>query len=182
MAVIEIITHRAAICGYVSDGHSGEGLRGATVQLLAGGAETRTGADGFYSFLDLADGLYTLAAAAPQLGSRYGTVQVTAVAVARAADGRPLFDSKGNLGLPPTRLSGTVRRSDTLAPIAYADVHLRASRVHTKASPLGQYALSAVEAGTQTVEISAVGFMPVTQAVSLTAGQDTIVDFHLTPS
>jgi hypothetical protein len=182
MAIVATIRHRAAISGYVSDAVSGTGIAGATVTLEGQDQQTLTGADGFYFFLDLPNGSYTLHAEAPALGSRYGAVTAAGVAVASDGAGRPLFDPKGNLALPPTRLTGLVRRSDNLAPIAYADVQLRASRVAVKSNKLGQYGLTAVEAGTQTVQVAAPGFATISQPVSLSAGQSRVVDFNLTPS
>jgi hypothetical protein len=182
MAIVATIRHRAAISGYVSDAVSGAGIAGAVVTLEGQDQQTRTHADGFYYFLDLANGAYTLHAEAPALGSRYGSVTATGVSVASDSVGRPLFDPKGNLALPPTRLTGLVRRSDNLAPIAYADVQLRASRVTSKSNKLGQYVLSAVEAGTQTMQVTALGFTTISQPVSLIAGQSIVVDFNLTPS
>ena len=181
MSSLEIIHHRAAICGYVSDADSGDGIAGATVELIAEDLQVQTRADGFYTFLDLPDGSYTLHAQAPQLGSCYGTVTAPGVTVASDGAGRPLLDPKGNLGLPPTRLTGLVKRSDNLAPIAYAEVRLRASNVSAKSSKLGQYALSAVQAGTQTVQVTAPGFTAVSQSVTLNAGQNLVVDFSLPP-
>jgi hypothetical protein len=93
-----------------------------------------------------------------------------------------VFDARANFTLPPTRLAGVVRRRDTSAPVAYADVHLRASNVKTTCNKLGQYALSAVEAGTQTVQVSAAGFTAASQVVTLEAGKDTVVEFSLTPA
>lgn len=181
MSDVELIRHRAAICGYVSDAVSGTGIARATVELAPVALQTETRPDGFYYFLDLPDGLYTLHAAAPALGSRYGTVTTAGVAVASDSAQRPIFDPKGNLGLPPTRLAGLVQRSDTLAAIAYAEVRLRATNVKTRSRKLGQYALSAVQAGTQTVQVSAPGFVTISQAATLTAGQETVVNFSLTP-
>jgi hypothetical protein len=176
------VTHRAAICGYVSDAVSGEAIAGATVELVAQGLQAQTRDDGFYAFLDLPDGTYTLSASAPQLRSAYGTVTVAGVAVASDGSGRPVLDPKGNLGLQPTQLSGVVRRSDTMAPIAYAEVLLRASLVKATSDKVGQYIASAVEAGTQTVQASAPGFTLASQSVTLNAGQSTTTNFTLTPS
>jgi hypothetical protein len=75
-----------------------------------------------------------------------------------------------------------VRRSDTTAPLAYAEIVLRASNDRAKSGKTGQYALLAVQAGTQTVQVSAAGFVTHSQAVSLNVGQETVVDFSLTPS
>ena len=182
MSAVEIVRHRAAICGYLSDASSGVGIAGATVGIPGNGLQTQTDADGFYYFLDLADGSYTLQAAAPALGSRYGAVTVSGVTVASDGNGHPVLDAKGNLALPATALTGLVRRSDTLAPIPYADVLLRASNTQVKTNKAGQYALSAVEAGTQTVQVSAIGFATLSQPVGLSAGQNTVVNFNLTPS
>ncbi len=182
MAIVATIRQRAAISGYVRDAVSGNGIAGATVTLEGQNQQTATRADGFYFFRDLPNGAYTLQAAAPALGSRYGAVTTTGVAVASDASGRPQFDPKGNLVLSPTRLTGLVRRSDNLAPIAYADVQLRASRVAAKSNKLGQYSLVAVEAGTQSVQVSAPGFATHSQTVSLSAGQESAVTFSLTPS
>src|SRR2546426_1390665 len=51
----------------------------------------------------------TLFRSAPALGSRYAGVTVAGIAVAGDGAGRPALDPKGNLGLPPTRLSGRVQ-------------------------------------------------------------------------
>lgn len=176
------IRHRAAICGYVRDADSGVGISGATVAIAGGPSRTQTRAGGFYYFVDLPDGAYTLQAAAPALGSRYAGVSVAGVTTARDGAGRPVLDPKGNLALPPTRLSGRVQRTGTLAPVARAEVRLRAGGVKTLSNNLGQYLFSAVEAGTQTVQISAPGFVPASQSVTLNAGQNTVVDFTLAPS
>jgi Carboxypeptidase regulatory-like domain len=182
VATIATWTRRAAICGYVRDASSGTGIFGATVELVGREVQTATRVDGFYCFLDLPDGAYTLHATAPALGSRYGGVTVAGVAVADDGVGRPLFDPKGNLVLPPTRLSGRVQRAGTLAPIARAEVRLRASGVKAISDNLGQYLISAVEAGSQTVQIFAPGFITTSQSVTLEAGQNTVADFTLTPS
>lgn len=182
MSTIEITRHRAAICGYVRDASSGAGIAGATVELVGREARTETRVDGFYDFLDLTDGSYTVRATAPALGSRYADVTVAGITVASDAVGRPALDPKGNLALPPTRLSGRVQRAGPLAPIARAEVRLRASGVKAMSNNLGQYMLSAVEAGTQTVQVSAPGFTTNSQSVTLDAGQNTVVDFILAPS
>ena len=181
MATIKII-HRASICGYVRDAETNATIAGATVEIVGRNAQTRSRDDGFYHFLDVPDGAYTLHAAAPMLGSRYADVTVANVVVASQADGRPSFDPRGNLNLPPTRLSGHVQRSGTLAPIARAEVRLRAAGVRTLSDDLGHYVLSPAQAGEQTVQVSAPGFAAGSQRVALTAGQSTTADFVLTPS
>lgn len=180
MSTIEI-RHRAAICGYVRDANSGGGFVGATVELVGGEVRTETRVDGFYYFLDLPDGSYTLHATAPALSSRYADVTVTGVTVASDDLGRPAFDPLGNLGLPPTSVSGRVQRAGSLAPVAHAEVRLRASGVKATSNTLGEYVLSAIEAGTQTAQVSAPGLTTNSQGVTLDAGKNTVVDFTLAP-
>jgi hypothetical protein len=123
-----------------------------------------------------------LAASAPRLGSRYGSVAVSGVIVSRTGDGRPIFAAEGRIELPPTCLSGLVRRGDTLAPIPRAQVRLRTAAVAVQSDPAGRYQLCAVAAGAQTAVVSAPGFVLISQVVVVTAGQQTVVDFSLTPS
>ena len=53
MSTVEIIRHRAAICGYVRDARSGDGIAGASVDIAARGVTDESAVDGFYYFLDL---------------------------------------------------------------------------------------------------------------------------------
>jgi Carboxypeptidase regulatory-like domain len=86
MAEIETFSSRASISGYVTDAATGRGVALATVALLPTGLSTRTREDGFFFFVDLLPGSYTLDAAAPHLSGRYGAVSVLGVEV--KADGR----------------------------------------------------------------------------------------------
>ena len=116
------------------------------------------------------------------LPADYGTATVAGVSVESDSEGRPVIDAKANIGLPPTRLIGQVNRSGDSSPIPYAKLRLRASNVKTTARKTGQYTFSGVEAGKQTVHVSATGFAPLDQKVTLAPGQDTVVDFTLTPT
>jgi hypothetical protein len=180
MALIATIRHRAAICGYVVDALTGAGIGGALVEIADPALTTTSRADGFYGFLDLADGGYELHASAPALGSRYGSATVSGIVVASGAQGQPVLDPDGRLALPPTQLAGTVRRADTAAPIARAQVRLRASAVAVLADAAGGYRLAGVEAGTQTAVVTAAGFVAHTEQVVLTAGEEMLIDFNLT--
>lgn len=182
MEAAMLIRHQAAICGYVVDAVSGLGIGGAEVRIPLQNLLTLARADGFYAFLDLADGSYDLTATAPRFGSCYGSVAVPGVVVASAADGRPTFDAKGRLALPPTCVSGLVQRADTLAPIPRAQVRLRAAGAVVQSDPAGHYQLCAVEAGAQTAVVSAPGFVSSSRVVVLTAGQQAVADFSLAPS
>lgn len=180
MSTVEIIRHRAAISGYVRDAKSGAGLAGASVDITGRNATAEAAADGFYYFLDLPDGSYTLHAAAPALGTRYTDVTVAGVTVAKDASGAPSLDPRGTLALSPTRLAGQVTAAGSLTPVPRAEVRLRATAVSTLSDATGRYALSAIEAGDQTVQVSATGFAALSQRVTLQAGQETVSDFTLT--
>ncbi len=176
------IRHRAAIAGHITDAISGKGIPEAVVNVIGQNQCTLTVREGFYYFIDLPAGQYGLSAAAPHLGTRYGTASVSDVAVADDADGRPIFAPKANLPLPPTRLVGQVRRSDNDQVIVKATVQLRGSKARTLTDNLGQYILSGLQKGNPTVQVSAPGFATATQTVTLTAGEATTADFSLTTS
>lgn len=178
MRPIATIRHRAAICGHVVDDVSGRGIAGARVAIEALDLTTLSGPDGFFGFIDLAEGPYELTATAPALGSRYGSAAASGQ-VQSTDDGRPILDPV-ELRLRPTQLRGDVRRADDSAPVRRAQVRLRASAIAVFADAEGAYAFSAVEAGRQTVVVSAPGFGALTREVLLTAGQETQADFDLT--
>ena len=177
---MEEIRHRAAIAGHITDAISGKGIPEAVVNVIGQNQCTLTVREGFYYFIDLPAGQYGLSSAAPHLGTRYGTASVSDVAVADDTDGRPIFDPKADLPLPPTRLVGQVRRSDNDQAIAQATVQLRGSEAQTVANDLGQYILSGLQQGHPTVQVSAPGFATATQTVTLTTGEATTADFSLT--
>ncbi|MFO1429741.1 MAG: carboxypeptidase regulatory-like domain-containing protein [Candidatus Competibacteraceae bacterium] len=178
----ETIRHRAAIGGYVVDACSNRPIAGAAVTLADQGLQMLTREDGFFYFIDIPSGQYTLHILAPELGSRYGAVTVSNLTVANDPEGRPIFDGKANVGLPPTRLAGHVVRADNQQPIQGATVGLRASAIKTTTNKQGEFAFSAVEAGTQTMQALAPGFTTLSRLVSLSAGQEATVDISLTPS
>jgi Carboxypeptidase regulatory-like domain len=181
MPVTETILHRTAICGHVRDAASGAAIGGARVLLEQPRRETLTRPDGFYAFLDLAAGDYALQASAPALGSRYGSTGAATITVASAADGSPLLDPRGELKLPPTRLSGTVQL-DNGTPWAHAQVLLPAVGARTLSDRNGRYELAAVQAGTQRVQVSGAGLADLDSTVALQAGQSLTTDFTMTPA
>lgn len=179
METLELIQHRAAIAGYVTDAQSGEVIPGAVVQITADNLETETAADGFFYFLDLEPGQYTLGVSAPDRGSLYGTVTVPDVAVQDAANGTPIFDVKANVALQPTMLSGTIRRVSDGQPIPNAEVRVLGGEEKTLSEADGSYVLSPLQAGTPNIKASADNYVAIIQQATLTAGEETIMDFNL---
>jgi hypothetical protein len=179
MSVIEILRHRAAIAGYVTDALTKLVIPGAVAELITQNLKTQTSEDGFFYFLDLAPGSYTLDVSVPSLGSRYGTASVPNVAVQNDTDGRPIFDAKTNVALTPTRLTGHVIQSSNGQPIKGATVKILGSEEKALSDKDGRYDLSGIQAGTPNVQASAAGYAAAAQKVTLTAGLETIADFSL---
>jgi hypothetical protein len=189
---VEEVRHRAAIAGYITDAISGQEIADAAVEIVGQDLKAQTQADGFFYFMDLPVGLYELVVSAPQLGTRYGTAAIADVEVKTETITnvtpknitviKPIFDDKANVQLPPTRLGGEVKRSDNDQAIPQATVRLRGSQVKTLTDEEGKYLLSGLQSSQPTVQVSATGFVTESQEkVTLTAGEETTVNFSLTP-
>jgi len=185
----EIVRHRAAIAGRVKDAQTGQPLPGARIEITAGPPaftgrlvllaqqhgsrwetmaerpdRTRAAADGFFRFLDLPAGQYTLTGSLPGSGTRYGTAtaQVTLTA-----------DGQGNvslgtvdLTLPVTTIQGRV--SDAAdAAIRLAEVRVEGSGERAWSDAQGKYVLSGVEVGARKLTVSARGFETKSETVTL---------------
>ena len=176
----EVISHRASIAGHITDLITRQAIPNVAVEVVGQNLQTLTGKDGFFYFIDLSVGQYMLRVSTPRLGSRYRTTtDVPDVAVENEPDGRPIFDSKANVQLSPTRVVGEVKRSDNNQPIENAVVQLRGSGIQTLTDDRGEYILSSLVKGNPTVQAVAQGFLPSTQTVTLTAGEETIANFSL---
>lgn len=106
-------------------------------------------ANGGFVFIDLdAGGDYTLRAAAPRLGSRYGTAEVSA--------------APGNfqiaLRLPPTCISGTVR-DKAGKPVVGARVALVGGDTLAWTGEKGDFTLGPITKGTWTIVASRAGYV-----------------------
>src|SRR5262249_50962576 len=124
-----------------------------------------------------------LRATAPQLGTRYGTVEATGLTVpaGREADGR-FRPAHAELALPPTTVRGQVTRTDTGAPLSGVQVQLRGDTGSVQTGADGRYLLRALVAGAPTIQASARGFSTAARATTLVAGQDQTVDIALAPA
>lgn len=180
MAHWEQTRRQVALIGRVTDAQTGQPLPGVRVTISAApgsfsswlalharqhGARwatleqrpdrVRTQADGGFHFLDLPDGNYTLTATLPELGSRYGGGQAQAT-VARSGNGTITLDP-AEIALPPTTIKGQVRGRNSAA-VMLAEVRLQSSSARTFTDHEGRYLLSPVQAGRQTVLVSAQGY------------------------
>ena len=205
MTALVTVRHQAAIAGRVTDTQTGRGLGAALVRITAAPAEfmawlnlhalqygamwttrldrldqTVTAADGHFHFVDLPNGQYTLTASLPGLGSRYGAQQAQAT-VARTAEGKIVM-AVADLALSPTTLMGKVTGPNG-ATVVMAQVRVNGSGERTYSNGQGRYLLTGLEVGNRKVSVSAQGFQPVTQAMTLgAAGDERTLNFSLVPS
>ncbi|MBW4631802.1 MAG: carboxypeptidase-like regulatory domain-containing protein [Iphinoe sp. HA4291-MV1] len=182
-AAFEETRHRVAIAGSVTDEVTNQPIAVVVVEVVEHNLQTQTREDGFFYFIDLPAGEYTLNVSAPNLGTRYGTATVANVIVKQVEDGKPPeFDLKAKIKLSPTQLVGKVKRKDNGLAIHNALVQLRGSETQTFTDKEGNYILSGIVASQPNVQVLLNGFEISSQKVTLTAGKKTPVDdFNLVP-
>jgi Carboxypeptidase regulatory-like domain len=156
----EIFRHRASIAGRVTDAQTGKPLPGVRVEITAG-PEVFTAGDGFFCFLNLPAGSYTLTASLPRSGSRYGTKSAQ-VTLGHAGDTLETVD----LALPATTVKGKVKDQSGQA-VKMAEVSVQGSGESAWSDALGNYALNGVEAGARRIAVSARGFQKVSETVAI---------------
>jgi hypothetical protein len=192
-----IVSHTVAISGRVSDARTDRAIAGAQVMITDGPPEFMamldlqsashgrhwkdlrqrpdrrySEQDGHFHFLDLSDGSYTLRATLPEKGSRFGTAQLSAV-VSRDSFGHPIMTTVG-LSLPPTTLAGRITDQSSGDPIVMAEVIIQGSHESAYSDRQGDYLLVGLEAGSRTMLVSAQGYQPVSQTVSLATAGTTL--------
>jgi len=182
---VERIVHRAALVGRVVDQRSQEPLAGVEVVVASGpsawtarlvavhmGQPTArpdrcvTDASGFFRYLDLPAGAYTLNATIA--GTRYATA-VTSTTVGTGAP------AAVTLALTPTAITGTVKTSVAgNAALGMARVRFPDSGETTYTAADGTFTLAPVEVGTnRALELSAQNHATTTIPVTPTQGQTT---------
>lgn len=137
--------------------------------------------DGIFCFVDLPPGPYRLRVSAPEMGSRYGAVEIGPFAVQAAPEGGPFPVARADVDLPPTQIHGAVTAAATGNPVPAARVRLLGDTTVVKTDDDGAYDLRRQIAGKPTLQVTASHFQPVTRRVELAAGQDRVEDFALQP-
>lgn len=155
--------HRAAIAGRVLEAGTGRPLAGARVEI-ADGRHVLSATDGFYRFLNLPPGQYTLTASLPGSGSRYGT-KSEPVTLADDGQGNAVLATV-DLALPATTIQGKVKDQSDQA-VRMAEVRVQGSGEKAWSDAQGNYVLSGVEAGARSIAVTARGFQKVSEAVAL---------------
>lgn len=153
----ESFSHRASIAGRVTDAQTGKPVPGALIDA-GNNRKVFTAGDGFYRFLDLPEGSYTLTASLPKSGSRYGTASATVT----LGEDLEMID----LELPATTVKGKVKDQSGQA-VRMAEVRVQGSGESAWSDAQGNYVLSGVEAGSRRIAVSARGFQNVSETVAL---------------
>lgn len=193
------VPHGVAIAGEVRASPTGKAVAGALVQISAAppafnswlalqqklhGAgwatmaerpdRRLTTADGFFWFMDLPDGPYTLVATLPGQGTRYGTAsaQVTVHAGQMTTT---------TLALPATTLKGRITAQTSGDGLFLAQVRLQGSGEMTFSDRQGYYRLTGLETGARLVLVMVKGYVqPAPSAVVLDpAGVERTLDVAL---
>jgi hypothetical protein len=207
----EKIRHQVVIAGQVCDRETGQAIYGAIVEItempepfktklalraLQYGADwetlperpdrTRTAVDGYFYFVDLPDGNYTLTAILPGTSTRYDSAQTTVIVPSRDNEGKPKFAA--NIDLPPSGIKGQIKNQGSDA-VAKAKVQIQGSGEYTFSNDEGKYLLSGLEAPkdkkkkrTVNVSVFAPGYQQGGGSVQFGLGEVTEKDFPLNKS
>lgn len=108
-----------------------------------------------------------------------GVFRAVALAVGLALGGLALLVAPARAQEQGGTISGQVVVSETLAPIASAQVHLEGTGTGTLTGSNGRYILLNVPAGSYTLVVQRIGFGTLTQEVTVQAGQSQTLDFEL---
>jgi outer membrane receptor for ferrienterochelin and colicins len=74
-------------------------------------------------------------------------------------------------------LSGTI--SSEGSPVEFANVFLKEAELGSSANTEGEYTVNDIPAGTYTVQVSAVGFVPISESITVAEGQTVSKNFSL---
>lgn len=204
--------HQVAIAGQVIDPETSLGIAGASVAITAMPAaftkwlslralsyqdrweklaerpdRTVTAPDGFFRFIDLPDGAYTVTVSSKEGARRYGDA-THAFTVARGANGA-IKASIALIPLPATGIRGTLVASSTdddgittKTPISMACVEVAGTRERAYTGAAGEFYLTDLEPGVRTLTIRASGYQIVTVTATIVKGDVTEMgSFVMTP-
>lgn len=139
---------------------------------------TLTAIDGYFYFINLPDGKYTLTVSLPGTGTRYGSIKQE-VQVSHDSDSIKL--SFVDVALPPTAIKGQITDSQKeLKPVVMAKVQVEGRGESTFSDSKGNYLLNGIEA-TKTqcaVKVSAQGYQQASKDIHLKQGEMQALNFE----
>jgi len=199
--------HQVAIYGQISDAETGLTIQNALVEITqmpetfkqwlelrsqqyGNQWETlenrpdrkRTAIDGYFHFLDLPEGEYTLTASLPSAGTCYGTAEVKAIA-RRDSQGN-YVKTAANITLPPTAIKGQITDLSG-SPIVLAKIQIVGTTNYIFSDSKGNYLFSGLETSRSplkrkvNIHVSARGFQPDSQSAELSKGVVQNLNFAL---
>lgn len=204
-------SHKVAIAGQVSDKETGLTIGNAIVEItempdrfkmkrslqaLQYGSKwetlakrcdrTTTAIDGFFYFLDLPSGQYTLNAFLPSAATRYKIIDPAIVTVPSSRDSSSQPFAVANLTLSPSGIRGKATDLEGIA-IAKANVKILGSGESTVTDNDGTFKLIGLEAPNQegskrtvTVVVSAKGYQEKNETFQFSLGEVVEKDIELT--
>jgi phosphatidylinositol-3-phosphatase len=160
------------ISGHVTNSSTGAALAGAT--LSYSGGSTTTDSSGNYTLSNVPAGSVSITASLTGFAAQTSSVTVSSGAT-----------STLNFSLAPTNsspgtISGRVTNSSTGAALAGATVSYSGGSTTTDSS--GNYTLSNVDVGTVSVTASLTAFTSQTNAVTVSSGATSTLNFSLAPT
>jgi Carboxypeptidase regulatory-like domain len=204
-------SHQVAIAGQVSDKETGETIGNAIVEIidmpdafktkrslqaLRYGSEwenltkrcdrTTTAIDGFFYFIDLPPGEYTLTAFLPGAATRYKLAQTTVTFPPQKDPSNSPKFALANLTLFPSGIRGKVTDLQNVA-IGRVNVKILGSGESTVTDAQGKFELIGLEAPKQEkskravkVVVSAKGYQEITETLQFSLGEVIEQNFQLT--
>lgn len=135
-----------------------------------------TASDGYFYFVDLPIGEYTLKASLPNSGTRY-KAGTTTIQISNSINGITL-PTITNIVLLPTGIKGKIVDADQQKAIVNARVQIKGSRESTFSDKLGNYSLLGLESSKSgqrnvTIIVTAVGYQEVSQSLVINHGEVT---------
>lgn len=136
--------------------------------------------EGWFYFVDLPDGSYTLSVSLPSMGTRYGSITTQPITVSRASEPFKTVIVEDIL-LPTTAIAGTITYQDK--PVKMARIQVEGVADSTLSDAEGKYLITGLTESPSVrsiVTVFARGHPPAPAEVQLQQGITTL-DFELPP-
>jgi len=151
---------------------------------------TLTSTDGYFYFVDIPKGKYTLTFSLPSKNSRYGTTTVQTEVIGDSqnlSNGTESLQNPKilNISLIPTTVKGYIK-DDAGKAVANAKIKIEGTQENTISNPQGEYRFTQLELpssdssqGQITLSVLGYGYSPITQIATIEKGKITTLDITL---